>query len=121
MRIWIGRQIARYEHAARRSQTLLWVIIAINTFIEVVWGILPLENVLLIYLGGGFGLLILGYISHQARIGRAIQRSQFDIEGVEIWEVQIRYGYALLAKYMRMTEDDLNSEIEKGEKELNLR
>ena len=120
MRSGIGKWIARYEHAARRSQTLLWVIIAINTFIEVVWGVLPIEIVLLIYLGGGFGLLMLGYISHRAKIGRAIVKTQFDIENVELWFATNNLGYALLAKYMKMPEEELDRALAHWAKVLNV-
>jgi hypothetical protein len=111
MRDWIGKQVARYEHGARRLQLFFWAIIAINTFIEIVWGVLPLEVVLVTYMCGAIGILTFGYISHKARVGQAIAKAQFDIENKEIWVAQINWGYAKLEKFRRMSDEELDANI----------
>jgi hypothetical protein len=111
IRDWIGKQVARYEHGARRLQLFFWAIIAINTFIGIVWGILPLELVLLFYAIGGIGVLIFGYISHKVKVGQSIIRAQFDIETKELYQAQINWGYAKLEKFRRMTDEELDANI----------
>ena len=111
MRDWVGKQVARYEHGARRLQLFFWAVIAINTFIEVVWGVLPVELVLSIYVIGGSGILVFGYISHKVRVGESIIRAQFDIETKELWNAQMRLSSAYIEKCRRMTDGELDANI----------
>ena len=88
IRKWIAKQIARYEHAARRAQLPIWLVIAINTFLEVVWDTVSLEIVLFLYAVGIIAAVIIGYISHKLRVGSGIVMQQFDIESRELYDVQ---------------------------------
>lgn len=120
MREWIGKEIARYEHGARRLQLFFWAIIAINTFVSIVWGILQIQYVLLLYGVGSFGVLFLGYLSHRAKVGRSIIRTTFDIEGAELWLLQQNFGYSLLSLYWRMPTEKLLVAVQYWGKKLNL-
>jgi hypothetical protein len=120
MRDWVGKQVARYEHGARRLQLFFWAIIAINTFIEVVWRVLPLEVVLILYFTGGVGVLVFGYVSHKAKVGRSIAKAQFDIETIEIWFGQINFGYAMLEVFHRLSDEELILALDYWSKKLKI-
>ena len=120
MRDWIGKEVARYEHGARRLQLFFWAIIAINTFIDVVWGILPILYVLLLYMVGSLGVLSLGYLSHKAKVGRAITKTAFDIENLELWFMQQIFAWSFLELCRRMSTEKLMQNIQHYGKRLNV-
>lgn len=115
MRVWIGRQVARYEHAARRVQLFIFAIIAVNTSLEaaVAVGIeieLPLIGLIFSYALAGIGLIFLGYISHKSRVGAEIARAQYDIEGKEVDVDRVNALACKYAIYDKMSLDELKEE-----------
>lgn len=111
MRDFIGKEIARYEHGARRLQMFFWAVIAINTFIGIVWGALSLDVVLMFYVVGVIGVLLFGYVSHKVRVGESITMAQFDIESKELWISQVSLNAALFAMYSKMPKEELTNVI----------
>lgn len=120
IRKWIAKQIARYEHAARRAQLPIWLVIAINTFLEVVWDTVPLEIVLFLYAVGIIAAVIIGYISHKLRVGSGIVMQQFDIESRELWDIQSQANAGRFARCVRMSNEELEVHLDYFETKLNL-
>lgn len=97
-----------------------WAVIAINTFIDIVWEILPLEIVLLIYAIGGIGVLLFGFVSHKAKVGRAIVSALFDIEHMELWDKQTWVLGLRIADCIHMEPEQRAELREKYERQLNI-
>lgn len=120
IRKWIAKQVARYEHAARRAQLPIWLVIAINTFLEVVWDTVPLLTVLFLYAVGILGAIMVGYVSHKVRVGSEIFIQQFDIEHRELWDVQTQTNAGRFARCVRMSNEELEAHLDYFESKLNL-
>lgn len=117
---WVAKQVARYEHAARRAQLPIWLVIAINTFLEVVWDTVPIQTVLSIYAIGISGAIVLGYVSHKIRVGSEIILQQFDIESRELWDIQSQANAGRFARCVRMNNEELKTHLDHFESKLNL-
>ena len=120
IRKWFAKQIARYEHAARRAQLPIWLVIAINTFLEVVWDTVPIQTVLFIYALGISGAIVLGYTSHKIRVGSEIILQQFYIESRELWDIQNQADAGRTARCIRMSNEELEKHLDYFESKLNL-
>ena len=120
MRRWIGRQIARYEHAARRAQLPIWIVIAINTTLEVVFDIVPLYVVVSIYAAGIMAAVIIGYISDKVRVGAEVMVAQWGIENRELWNRLSWVNAGRLAYCINLEPDKLKVLRKKYEKKLNV-
>ena len=120
MRRWIGRQIARYEHAARRAQLPIWIVIAINTTLEVVFDIVPLYVVVSIYAAGIMAAVIIGYISDKVRVGAEVMVAQWGIENRELWNRLSWVNAGRLAYCIKLEPDKLKVLRKKYEKKLNV-
>jgi len=117
---WIGKQIARYEHAARRAQLPIWIVIAINTTLEVVFDTVPFTILVFIYAAGMFAAIMLGYVSHKVRVGAEVTVAQFDIEHRELWNNQSWANAARLAHCINMEAAQLAELRDKYEKKLQI-
>jgi hypothetical protein len=82
---WIGKQVARYEHAAKRAQMPIWIVIAINTTLEIIYDTVPWFVAASIYVAGIFGAIIIGYISDKTRLGVEVSRATWGIDNRELW------------------------------------
>jgi hypothetical protein len=120
MRRWLGRQIARYEHAARRAQLPIWIVIAINTTLEVIFDTVPVFVVAAIYAAGMLGAIMLGYVSHKVRVGAEVTVAQFDIEHRELWDNQNWVSAGRIAHCISLEPAQLAAHREKYEKRLNI-
>ena len=120
MRRWIGRQIARYEHAARRAQLPIWIVIAINTTLEVVFDIVPFYVVVSIYAAGILAAIMLGYISDKVRVGAEVMVAQWGIENRELWNRLSWVNASRLAYCINLEPEQLAALRKKYEKQLNV-
>jgi hypothetical protein len=120
LRRWIGKQIARYEHAARRAQLPIWIVIAINTTLEVIFDTVPLEFVLITYAVGIFGAIMVGYLSDKARVGVEVSRATWGIENREFWNDLSWTNAARLAHCLNLEATELKALRKKHERRLGL-
>jgi hypothetical protein len=120
LRRWIGKQIARYEHAARRAQLPIWIVIAINTTLEVVFDTVSLFVVVLIYAAGMVAAIIIGYASDKVRVGVEVSRATWGIESRELWNDLSWVNSGRLAYCIQLEPEELTALREKYEKRLNI-
>lgn len=118
IRKFIGRVIARYEHALRRAQLPIWATIAINTFLEVVFDTVDIVFVLTIYAIGMIGAVILGYTSQKTEVGSEIRKTQWRIEEMPLWYDILEYSALKYAYWYKQPIEVIKEELGKAEKRL---
>ena len=69
---------------------------------------------------GFLGLVVIGYVLHKAGFFMETTIETFDQQSKLLYERQVRYSAAAIAKYIRMDDDELEQEINEAKGALRL-
>lgn len=116
---WISKQYSRFDLALIKVGRPLVVLNTISNVSAalVLAGAPFLAGVLFI---GSVALGIVGYAFHRSGFFMQTINETFDQQSKNLWERQQRYLALSVAKYERLSEDELEQEFEQARKELNL-
>lgn len=116
---WLSKQYSRFDLALAKVGRPL---VVLNTISNVSAALVLAGAPLLAFVlfAGSVVLGIVGYGLHRTGFFMQTVSETFDQQSKELWERQNRYFALIVAKYQRLSEDELEREIAQARKELRL-